>query len=109
MTESINFSTAPPVDDQPMIAERKSKVVAALLCFFFGWLGGHKFYLGFPKLGVIYLAIGLGLQILLFAVNPLFFLGQLVFSIWLIIETVLICVSKPGSRWNTDSAGNTVR
>ena len=33
----------------------KSKSVAALLAFFLGGLGAHKFYLGSPLLGILYL------------------------------------------------------
>lgn len=33
----------------------RNKVVAALLALFFGWLGVHKFYLGHPTVGMIYL------------------------------------------------------
>lgn len=33
----------------------KSKIVALLLCFFLGWVGMHRFYLGENKRGMIYL------------------------------------------------------
>jgi TM2 domain-containing membrane protein YozV len=36
--------------------EIKSRMVAILLCFFFGWLGIHKFYLNNNKIGCFYLA-----------------------------------------------------
>jgi TM2 domain-containing membrane protein YozV len=32
---------------------RKSKVQAALLCLLFGLLGIHRFYLGYPIIGLI--------------------------------------------------------
>lgn len=35
----------------------KSKVVAALLCFFLGGIGAHRFYLGHKKSGAVMLAI----------------------------------------------------
>ncbi|MEA1048371.1 NINE protein [Lamprobacter modestohalophilus] len=33
----------------------KSRLVAALLAFFLGWIGIHKFYLGHPVMGIIYI------------------------------------------------------
>ena len=33
----------------------KSKMTALLLCFFLGWLGAHRFYVGKTGTGVIYL------------------------------------------------------
>src|SRR5882672_7752786 len=38
-------------------ADSKSKVAAGLLAIFLGWLGVHKFYLGFTKAGVIMLVV----------------------------------------------------
>ena len=37
------------------IGGRKEKLVAALLAFFLGGLGGHKFYLGQVGMGILYL------------------------------------------------------
>jgi len=36
----------------------KSKVVALLLCFFFGYLGAHRFYVGKVGTGILYLFTG---------------------------------------------------
>ncbi len=33
----------------------KSKTTAILLCFFLGWIGAHRFYLGYTLTGVIQL------------------------------------------------------
>ena len=33
----------------------KSKIVAALLAIFLGWLGIHRFYLNQPKIGLLYI------------------------------------------------------
>jgi TM2 domain-containing membrane protein YozV len=35
----------------------KDRMVAALVAFFFGWFGAHKFYLGENTAGVIYLLL----------------------------------------------------
>jgi TM2 domain-containing membrane protein YozV len=32
----------------------KQKLTALVLCWFFGWMGGHKFYLGQAGVGIIY-------------------------------------------------------
>ena len=37
---------------------QKSKVVAALLCFFLGGFGIHRFYTGHTVLGIVYLLTG---------------------------------------------------
>jgi TM2 domain-containing membrane protein YozV len=36
---------------------KKDRMVAALLAFFFGWFGVHKFYLGDNRAGLIYLLL----------------------------------------------------
>jgi TM2 domain-containing membrane protein YozV len=65
-----------------VVAPPKSKAVAALLCFFFGGLGIHRFYTG---------QVGLGLALLL----TTFFLGWtivwlLVTFVWVVVDFVLI-------------------
>jgi TM2 domain-containing membrane protein YozV len=42
---------------------QKSKVTTAVLCFFLGYLGVHRFYTGHTKVGVIQLLTGGGLGI----------------------------------------------
>ena len=37
------------------VAGTKSRITAALLAFFFGGFGAHKFYLGKPWRGILYL------------------------------------------------------
>ncbi len=41
----------------------KSKMTTALLCFFLGYLGVHRFYTGHTKVGIIQLLTGGGLGI----------------------------------------------
>ncbi|MCR5615527.1 MAG: TM2 domain-containing protein [Saccharofermentans sp.] len=42
-----------PVKPKP----KKERVTAAVLAFFFGWMGLHKFYLGYTSVGIIYLLV----------------------------------------------------
>ncbi len=46
------------VESIPVAGNRKSpknRLAALLLCFFLGFFGAHKFYLGRPVMGVVYL------------------------------------------------------
>ena len=44
----------------------KSKIVAAVLAFFLGAIGIHKFYLGKTQAGIIHIVLGIGGYVLLF-------------------------------------------
>ncbi len=44
---------------QDFMNKPKEKLVAGLLAIFLGWLGIHKFYLGYNKAGIIQLIISL--------------------------------------------------
>lgn len=46
------------VTDAPRSSSDKNKIAAALLAFFLGWLGIHKFYLGKTTAGVLMLLGG---------------------------------------------------
>ena len=64
----------------------KSNTVAALLCFFIGFLGVHRFYVGKIGTGVLMLVT----------------LGGL--GIWNLIDLIIIIMQK-----FTDSEGNTLK
>jgi len=55
---------------QSMLSGDKNKIVAALLAFFLGMLGIHKFYLGKNTAGIIMLLCGT-VGWILFAIPPL--------------------------------------
>ena len=64
----------------------KSNTVALLLCFFVGFLGVHRFYVGKVGTGILQLVT----------------LGAL--GIWALIDFIMIAMQK-----FTDSEGNTLR
>jgi hypothetical protein len=63
---------------QPKGESGRSQLVAFLLCFFFGYLGVHRFYLGYYGWGILFLFTG-----------GLFLFGWLVDTILLIIPNAL--------------------
>ena len=69
-----------------MAGSSKSNTVAALLCFFLGCFGIHRFYVGKVGTGVLQLIT----------------LGGL--GIWALIDMIMIILQK-----FTDSDGNTLR
>ena len=38
----------------------KKKLIAGILAILLGWVGAHKFYLGYKKPGIILLCVGVG-------------------------------------------------
>jgi TM2 domain-containing membrane protein YozV len=55
------FAPAPPAADAPKnVTGVKTRTKAALLCFFLGAIGIHRFYLGYPLLGILFLVSGGG-------------------------------------------------
>ena len=66
------------------VVSDKSKVVAALLCFFLGGLGMHRFYLGYTGSGFLLLVLnGIGILTTAFIIG-FGFLGIAI--IWEIID-----------------------
>jgi TM2 domain-containing membrane protein YozV len=66
----------------------KSKTVAALLCFFLGSLGVHRFYLGKIGTGILQIILlVLGSILLIFGIGA-FLYGIL--GLWVLIDFILI-------------------
>ncbi|WP_342399189.1 TM2 domain-containing protein [Bartonella vinsonii] len=70
---------------------KQSKLVLALVCWFFGWLGAHRFMVG--KFGT-----GILMLVLTFS-----FLGSPISVMWIIIDFIVIVAGK-----FTDEDGNQV-
>ncbi|MGN0866433.1 MAG: TM2 domain-containing protein [Oligosphaeraceae bacterium] len=49
---------------QDFMNKPKNKVIAGVVAIFLGWLGIHKFYLGYNKAGIIQLVAGLAILVL---------------------------------------------
>lgn len=65
----------------------KNKIVAGLLAIFLGYLGIHRFYLGYNKIGIIQLICGLGGFLTCG-------LSTLAVAVWSIVDAVLIFTDK---------------
>ncbi|MEO0463744.1 MAG: TM2 domain-containing protein [Pseudomonadota bacterium] len=72
----------------------KNKFVAALLAFFLGGLGAHKFYLGYNNAGIIMLVLFIGGWLtswLIIGLIPLMIVGLIAF-----IECIIYLVTDEG-------------
>lgn len=82
-----NGSVGDVVVDQNESA--KSKGVAAVLCFFLGWLGIHRFYAGKVGTGILMIVLNIstfiGLFIALIGVIP-----GAILTLWIIIDFIMI-------------------
>lgn len=82
-----NGSVGDVVVDQNESA--KSKGVAAVLCFFLGWLGIHRFYAGKVGTGILMIVLNIstfiGIFIALIGVIP-----GAILTLWIIIDFIMI-------------------
>ncbi|WP_418969682.1 NINE protein [Alloscardovia omnicolens] len=81
----------------PLMVGAKSKIVAAVLAFFLGFLGVHNFYLGKNTQGIIQLLMG--------TVGWFFIFPPIISGIWAFVEFILILVSTPGTSYHRDGQG----
>lgn len=82
----------------PTGAQPKQKIVAALLGILLGWLGIHRFYLGYNTIGIVQLVLGL---------LGIFTCGITTFAAWVwgIIDGVMILTGS----LRTDAQGVPLR
>lgn len=76
-----------------VVVSKRSKIVAAILAFFLGYLGIHNFYLG---------KTGKGVAQLLLTISVFF---CWISGIWAFIDFIMILCSKPGSEYHQDGDG----
>lgn len=80
--------------------EKKSLLVAYLLWFFLGYVGGHRFYLGRPLSGLIMLALSAVILVLTFVSFGFLSFLWFIVGLWWLIDALLIpgIVSGRNSR-----------
>ncbi|STC69061.1 MULTISPECIES: TM2 domain-containing protein [Corynebacterium] len=88
-------------DHNGMPAAPKSKVVAALLAFFFGTLGIHNFYLGYTNRGIAQLVLNLVSFVTLLLLVGAFL--YIILGIWVIVDFISILVAS--GQFRTDARG----
>ncbi|EGF90609.1 TM2 domain protein [Asticcacaulis biprosthecium C19] len=76
----------------------KNKWIAALLCFFFGWFGVHKFYLGKTNAGIIMALCG--------TIGWIVVIPGLVVAFISFIELIIYLVKSDQSFYEDYVAGN---
>lgn len=75
-----------------MAKSNKSKVAAALLCFFLGGFGIHRFYLGYTGLGIAQLVLFIiGWSTIILGVGLFLVIGV---EIWVLVDFILILIGK---------------
>jgi TM2 domain-containing membrane protein YozV len=90
---AVGGSAATPAPFGAQGAYEKSNVVAGLLALFFGYLGVHKFYLGYNTEGVILLVGTILSWILLIVIIGLF--GLLAIGVICFIEAIIYLTKSP--------------
>jgi TM2 domain-containing membrane protein YozV len=83
---------APPFAPQNTAVSTKSKTTTALLCFFLGWIGIHRFYTGKTGTAIVMIIMLIaGYATYIFIIGG-FILGAL--GLWVIIDFIMILTGK---------------
>ncbi|MCE2565585.1 TM2 domain-containing protein [Komagataeibacter sp. FNDCF1] len=75
----------------------RSRIVAAVLAFFLGWMGFHKFYLGYGRAGLVMLVASMGGFVLLG-------LPTLIMSVIALVECILYLTKSDSDFYETHVA-----
>jgi TM2 domain-containing membrane protein YozV len=77
-------------------ATMADKIISILLCIFLGWIGIHRFYLGYPISAIIMILLfvlsGLGGFL---TINFLAYIAGLVLFVWVIVDLIFLILDKP--------------
>lgn len=76
-------------------ASMENKIVAFILCLLLGWLGIHRFYLGFPLSGILYIALFLASALLFGFLGVIGWIAGVVLITLIIIDLVFIIFDMP--------------
>lgn len=87
-----------PYNAVPPGVRQKSKVLAAVLFFFLGWLGVGNFYLGQTKRGLTALAMTLisGFFALTLIFIPLAWMIDIALFIWIVAQIIFVVTGSAG-------------
>ncbi len=72
------------------------KLIAILLCIFLGWLGIHRFYLGYTISGIIMIALFVASVVLGgFVLGWIGYLCGVLLFVWIVIDLIFLILDKP--------------
>jgi len=70
------------------------KLIAILLCIFLGWLGIHRFYLGYPISALIMILLFILSSVGWFFIGPLGYIAGLLLFVWIIIDLIFLITDR---------------
>lgn len=72
------------------------KIVSIILCIFLGWLGIHRFYLGYPVSAIIMIVLFLASVVLGgFVLGYLGYIAGLLLFVWILVDLIFLILDKP--------------
>lgn len=72
------------------------KIVSIILCIFLGWLGIHRFYLGYPVSAIIMIVLFVASVVLGgFVLGYLGYVAGLLLFVWILVDLIFLILDKP--------------